>query len=116
KVVAGAAVAGTGAPGGVGITQAGAAGAGAGGAAGPAAPAGAAARPPGGPAGVGRAAVLPRFTANPATRALLVAGITNLEEVAGRSAAELLALHGVGPKAVRILGEELRERGLDFRQ
>ncbi|WP_233414929.1 hypothetical protein [Streptomyces sp. N35] len=64
----------------------------------------------------GPVAGLPAGIGRPATRALLVAGITNLEEVAGRSAAELLALHGVGPKAVRILGGELQERGLDFRQ
>ncbi|MBC9714955.1 hypothetical protein H9Y04_20610 [Streptomyces sp. TRM66268-LWL] len=57
---------------------------------------------------------LPATIGKPATRALLGAGITGLEDVARHSAAELLALHGVGPKAVRILGEELRARGLDF--
>jgi len=57
---------------------------------------------------------LPRIGA-PATRALAAAGVTRLSEVAGWSEAELLALHGVGPRAVRILGEALAERGLAFR-
>ncbi len=50
----------------------------------------------------------------PATRALAAAGITTLDQVATRSEAELLAMHGVGPKAVRILGEALAERGSSF--
>ncbi|MEU6914212.1 MmcQ/YjbR family DNA-binding protein [Streptomyces olindensis] len=68
----------------------------------------AAADRPGGdlPAGIGR----------PATRALFGAGLTTLEQVAERSAGELLALHGVGPEAVRVVSEALRERGLDLRQ
>jgi hypothetical protein len=37
-----------------------------------------------------------------------------LSQVARLSRRELLALHGVGPKAVRILAEALRERGLDL--
>ena len=57
---------------------------------------------------------LPRIGA-PATRALASAGVTRLSEVAGWSEAELLALHGVGPRAVRILGEALAERGLALR-
>lgn len=47
----------------------------------------------------------------PATRALTAAGITSLDQVAGRSEADLLALHGVGPRAVRILAEALTEQG-----
>lgn len=47
----------------------------------------------------------------PATRALAAAGITSLDQVATRSEAELLALHGVGPRAVRILVESLTARG-----
>ena len=56
------------------------------------------------PAGIGR----------PATRALFGAGIRTLDQVAAHSAAELLAMHGVGPKAVRILGEALAERGMSL--
>jgi predicted flap endonuclease-1-like 5' DNA nuclease len=49
----------------------------------------------------------------PATRALEAQGITTLEQVAGTSRRDLLALHGVGPKAVRILDEALAAAGLD---
>ena len=52
---------------------------------------------------------------NPAARALATAGISNFEQLSTHSAKELLALHGVGPKAIRILGEELAVRGLAFR-
>ena len=57
---------------------------------------------------------LPRIGA-PATRALAAVGVTRLSEVARWSEAELLALHGVGPRAVRIRGEALAERGLALR-
>nr|WP_260408155.1 DNA-binding protein [Planomonospora venezuelensis] len=43
------------------------------------------------------------------------AGYTRLEQLTGVTEAELLALHGVGPKAVRILRDTLAERGLSFR-
>lgn len=51
----------------------------------------------------------------PATQALLGAGVTTLEQVAQRSRADLLALHGVGPKAARVLSEALEQRGLALR-
>jgi hypothetical protein len=51
----------------------------------------------------------------PATRALLSAGITDLATVARHSQAELLALHGVGPKAVRILADALAASGQSLR-
>ena len=50
----------------------------------------------------------------PANRAFLGAGIITLEQVATHSRQELLALHGVGPRAIRILADALAERGLDF--
>ena len=50
-----------------------------------------------------------------AQRELAVHGLTTYAQLAERSPAELLAIHGVGPKAVRILGEELAERGFAFR-
>jgi hypothetical protein len=53
---------------------------------------------------------LPSSIGKPATQALAGAGITTLDEVAARSRQELLALHGVGPKAVRILTEALEAR------
>ncbi|MET1156116.1 DNA-binding protein [Arthrobacter sp.] len=51
----------------------------------------------------------------PATRALVSAGMTDLDTVARHSQAELLALHGVGPKAVRILTEALAASGQSLR-
>lgn len=54
---------------------------------------------------------LPRI-GRPASSALALAGITTLDQVAAREPKELLALHGVGPKAIRILSETLAERGV----
>lgn len=56
---------------------------------------------------------LPRI-GQPATRALAAIGVTRLSQVAEHRADDLAALHGVGPKAIRILGEALAERGLCF--
>ena len=52
----------------------------------------------------------------PATEALTLAGFTTYARLARATAKELLAIHGVGPKAIRILEEELAERGLAFRR
>jgi len=57
---------------------------------------------------------LPKLGA-PATRALAAIGITRLDQVADRSEAELLALHGFGPRALRILRDELSARGQSMR-
>ncbi|MHA7271063.1 helix-hairpin-helix domain-containing protein [Arthrobacter sp. HLT1-20] len=56
----------------------------------------------------------PRAIGQPASRALGLAGITRYEELVNVSAAELLQLHGVGPKAIRLLRGELTLRGLAF--
>jgi len=53
---------------------------------------------------------LPKAIGRPATRALLQAGLTTLDDVARVSEKDLLALHGVGPRAVRVLNEALAER------
>lgn len=50
----------------------------------------------------------------PANSALLEAGITTLAQVAARRRRDLLAMHGVGPKAIRILEAALAEHGLAF--
>ena len=39
---------------------------------------------------------------------------TRYEQLTTVRAQELLAIHGVGPKAIRILEEELKARGLSF--
>ncbi len=48
----------------------------------------------------------------PATRALGAVGITTLEQVTDWTRRDLLALHGVGPRAIRILDAALADRGL----
>jgi hypothetical protein len=53
---------------------------------------------------------LPRIGA-PAIRALASIGVTRLEQVEGCSRSELLALHGFGPRAPRLLEEALAARG-----
>ncbi|WP_040337083.1 DNA-binding protein [Candidatus Blastococcus massiliensis] len=50
----------------------------------------------------------------PATGALRAAGYTRLDQLAGVPERELARLHGVGPKALRILREALAERGLSL--
>lgn len=57
---------------------------------------------------------LPRGIGQPATRALNGQGITSLEQAARHTEAQLLALHGVGPKAIRVLREAFAEHNLDF--
>ena len=57
---------------------------------------------------------LPRSIGAPATRALTAAGYTELSQLAGVPAAELAKLHGVGPKALRLLQEALQERGMSL--
>jgi len=53
---------------------------------------------------------LPKIGA-PATRALALEGITSLDDVRQRDVESLATLHGVGPRAVRILKEALAEQG-----
>jgi DNA-directed RNA polymerase alpha subunit len=57
---------------------------------------------------------LPRSIGAPATRALTAAGYTELSQLADVPAAELAKLHGVGPKALRLLQEALHERGMSL--
>lgn len=56
----------------------------------------------------------PRAIGQPATRALLGAGCRRVEDVAAFSESEILKLHGVGPRAIRILRQALAEKGLSF--
>jgi hypothetical protein len=57
---------------------------------------------------------LPKGIGAPAMRALVGAGYLRLEQLDGVSADRLGALHGVGPKAVRMLREALAERGMSL--
>jgi len=54
---------------------------------------------------------LPKIGA-PATRALNNAGYTSLRQLAGVPRAELAKLHGMGPKALRIIEDNLAKEGL----
>jgi predicted flap endonuclease-1-like 5' DNA nuclease len=58
---------------------------------------------------------LPNEIGKTAARELSRNGITSLRQVAGHSKKELLAIHGVGPKAIAILGDALAEKGLDYK-
>ena len=48
----------------------------------------------------------------PATRALHAAGFTSLDQLAGVRRSDLSALHGVGPKAIKIIEIALEQYGL----
>jgi predicted flap endonuclease-1-like 5' DNA nuclease len=58
---------------------------------------------------------VPRSIGNVARRELAAHGLTRFAQLAERSERELLEIHGIGPKAVRILREELSSRGMAFR-
>ena len=51
----------------------------------------------------------------PAMRALEAAGYSRLEQLTKITEAELAQLHGMGPKALGILRETLKEKGLSFK-
>ena len=50
----------------------------------------------------------------PATGALELAGYRRYDDLTTATPRTLLRIHGVGPKAIRILEEELAARGLSF--
>ncbi|MFC3891826.1 hypothetical protein ACFOWZ_10070 [Lentzea rhizosphaerae] len=56
----------------------------------------------------------PRTIGKVATRELTAHGYTTFDSLTKVSAKELLKIHGVGPKAIRILGEELAARGKTY--
>jgi predicted flap endonuclease-1-like 5' DNA nuclease len=55
----------------------------------------------------------PKGTGQPAIRALNGAGYIKFEQLAGASESELLKLHGVGPKSIRVINEALAAKGLE---
>lgn len=59
------------------------------------------------------AAAFPAGLSGPALRALANAGIRSMTQLAEYTADDIAAMHGMGPKAVRLLEQELavRERG-----
>ncbi len=58
---------------------------------------------------------LPNEIGKTAARELSLNGITSLEKVARHSREELLAIHGVGPKAIRLLEGALAAEGLGYK-
>jgi hypothetical protein len=57
----------------------------------------------------------PRTLGKVALRALAAHHLIRFDQLTGVSESELLGFHGVGPKAIGILGAELNARGLGFR-
>ena len=57
---------------------------------------------------------LPRGLAKPALRALTEAGYTRLDQLTNVREADLLGLHGMGPKAIAVLRNALAARGQTF--
>jgi hypothetical protein len=58
---------------------------------------------------------LPRGLGAPAERAFAQAGYTRLEQFADVTEKDLLRLHGVGPRAIRVLRAALEAENLTFR-
>jgi predicted flap endonuclease-1-like 5' DNA nuclease len=56
----------------------------------------------------------PQRLGRTARRVLALHGYTRYDQLTAVTAADLLRIHGVGQKAIRILTEELTERGLAF--
>ena len=57
----------------------------------------------------------PRGVSKPAQRALASAGYTRLDELTKARESDLAVLHGMGPKALNILKEALKQEGKGFR-
>ncbi|MBC8171192.1 MAG: DNA-binding protein [Anaerolineae bacterium] len=58
----------------------------------------------------------PPKLSNPARRALNGAGYFQLEQLTQVTEAELLKLHGMGPKGIRQLREAMEPKGLAFKK
>ena len=53
---------------------------------------------------------------HPAERALATIGVTRLSQLTKYTEQEILNLHGMGPKGIRVLKAALQEKGLSFKQ
>jgi hypothetical protein len=56
----------------------------------------------------------PAGLSQPALRALAGAGYVRLEQLAKVREADVLRLHGMGPKGIRLLRQALADKGLSF--
>ena len=52
----------------------------------------------------------------PAQRALALHNILSVEDCSQYTKAELLNLHGVGPKAIRLIEEELKQLNMNYKK
>lgn len=57
----------------------------------------------------------PHGVSKPAQRALASAGYTRLDQLTKARESDLAVLHGMGPKALNILKEALKQEGKGFR-
>jgi predicted flap endonuclease-1-like 5' DNA nuclease len=57
---------------------------------------------------------LPSGLSKPALQALHAAGYTRLDQLATVTEADVLALHGMGPKGIKVIREALDARGKSF--
>jgi len=57
----------------------------------------------------------PRSIGKVAARELALSGYTRFEHLTQVSKKSLLAIHGVGPKSLNILEEELKKRGFGYK-
>lgn len=57
----------------------------------------------------------PRSIGKVAARELALSGYTRFEHLTKVSKKSLLAIHGVGPKSLNILEDELKKRGLGYK-
>ena len=58
---------------------------------------------------------LPAGLSRPARSALAAAGVTRIEQLAQWREADVLQLHGIGPKSIPLLRQGLAEQDLTFR-
>ena len=58
---------------------------------------------------------LPRI-GQPAMRALAAISVTSIEQLTKFTEIEIAQLHGMGPKALKILRDELARNGLKFKK
>jgi len=56
----------------------------------------------------------PKGIGKPALRALATMGISHIDQLADFTEGQLLALHGMGPKAIELLREALMAGGKSF--
>jgi hypothetical protein len=61
------------------------------------------------------AEAFPKGVSGPALRALAAARVRALDDLQQWTKNDLAALHGMGPKVLGILENEMRQRGLRFR-